>query len=116
MSNDAAPTFIDVALGACAVAEDGLTLRFKCAGPARRVTEVAYESEDGEGGRWRVVAVDADEAIAAQDVTAVPVEDSSDGTVWLIVGGSGGLRLEHVETGTVAREPYLVLAITTTLA
>ena len=116
MDKSLPPKFVDVTLAACAVAEDGLTLRFKSAGPARRVSELAYESEDGLSGRWRVAAVDADGAIDAPDALAVPVEDSSDGTVWLIAGGTGGLRLEHVETGTLAREPYLVLSIATALA
>jgi len=110
------PKFVDVALAPCTVAEDGLTLRFKTAGPERRVSEIAYESEDGLGGRWRIASVDADEAIVLHDAMAVAVEDSSDGTAWLIAGGNGGLRLEHVETGAVVREPYLVLSIATALA
>jgi hypothetical protein len=115
LNGDQSPIFVEVTLAACDVAEDGLTLRFKSAGPARPVSEVSYESEDGLSGRWRVFAVDAAGAVAAGDATAVPVEDSSDGTVWLITGGTGGLRLEHVETGAVAREPYLVLSIATSL-
>jgi len=40
----------------------------------------------------------------------VLVEDSSDGTAWLIAGGAHGLVLDHVETGARVREPYLVLS------
>ena len=38
------------------------------------------------------------------------MEDSSDGSAWLIAGGTHGLVLEHEETGTRVREPYLVLS------
>jgi hypothetical protein len=109
-------TFIDVQVDPCAAAADGIGLRFKGAGDVRPVHEVPYESEEGLAGIWRIhaVASDDDDSPRAAAV-AVPVEDSSDGTAWLIVGGAAGLRLEHAETGTIAREPYLVLAIGTEL-
>jgi hypothetical protein len=110
------PSFIDVQLEPCAAAPDGLTLRFKCAGETRPVYEVPYESEDGLAGTWRVFAVATDdEGAPGAPAVAVTVEDSSDGTAWLVVGGAAGLRLEHLATGAIAREPYLVLAIGTAL-
>jgi hypothetical protein len=59
-----------------------------------------------------VTAVEADDGVSPGDPFAVLVEDSSDGTAWLIVGGSGGLLLEHAESGERVREPYLVLSRT----
>jgi hypothetical protein len=56
-----------------------------------------------------------DEQESKSHALAVLVEDSSDGTAWLVVGGSGGLLLEHAETGARVREPYLLLARTTEL-
>ena len=95
----------------CAASEDGVTLRFKrVAGePARGVKRVRYESEAGLDGWWRVQG----EGAGAEDEGAVCalVEDSSEGTVRLLRGGSRGLRLVHEETGTVAREAYLVLSV-----
>jgi len=43
-------------------------------------------------------------------VTAVLVEDSSDGAVWLLAGGRHGIVLEHEETGDRERAPYLVVS------
>jgi hypothetical protein len=107
--------FVDVHLEPCAAAEDGLSLRFKTAGEAARsVSEVPYESEDGVDGRWRVFAIDRDEAPSIAPATAVQVEDSSDGVAWLVVGGAAGLRLTH-PGGAVAREPYLLLSKTSEL-
>jgi hypothetical protein len=107
--------FVDVHLEPCAAAEDGLSMRFKAAGePPRSVTEVPYESEDGVDGRWRVFAIDRDEAAAIAPATAILVEDSSDGVAWLVVGGAAGLRLAH-PSGATAREPYLMLSKTSDL-
>ena len=100
-----------------AAAADGIGLRFKRAGEARPVRLVPYESEEGLGGTWRVFALASDDE-GAERVTALatPVEDSSDGTAWLVVGGAAGLLLEHTATGVIAREPYLLLAIGSELA
>ena len=78
----------------------------------RQAWSSVFQSEMGTGGRWRVAAVDDDDASddARRDPTAVLVEDSSDGTAWLVIGGRAGLRLEHAESGEVAREAYLVLS------
>jgi hypothetical protein len=46
-------------------------------------------------------------------VLAIPVEDSSDGTALLIVGGAFGLRLIPEASGRERREPYLLLALGT---
>jgi hypothetical protein len=90
--------------------EDGVRLRFKTAGPPREVSVLPYESESGLAGRWRVGAVDDGLDAGQRRATAVLVEDSSDGAAWLVLGGTGGLLLEHVETGTRVREPYLLLS------
>lgn len=101
--------FIAVDVEPGAASEDGVSLRFKVAGEERVARVVPYESEDGVDGRWRVFAVEGDER---GDARAVLVEDSSDGVAWLVVGGAHGLLLEHVDTGAIAREPYLVLSKT----
>jgi len=74
---------------------------------------VSYESETGVTGKWRVVAVSRNAPNA--EAVAIPVEDSSDGTVLLVTGGTEGLRLEHELTGVVVREPYLILSMATEL-
>jgi hypothetical protein len=104
--------FVEVRVEPCAASEDGVELRFKAAGARRPVTTLPYESEAGLAGTWRVTAVDADDSVPHGEAFAVLVEDSSDGTAWLIVGGSGGLLLEHAESGERVREPYLVLSRT----
>jgi hypothetical protein len=111
-----AARFVEVNVEPCAASEDGVRLRFKTAGQAPRdVSTIPYESEAGLAGRWRVTAVNEDETAAAVRAFAVLVEDSSDGTAWLIAGGSGGLLLEHAETGDRVREAYLVLSRTSDL-
>jgi hypothetical protein len=106
--------FILVDVEAGPASPDGVTLRFKrVAGSAdRELGDVPYESEAGMGGRWRVFATDDEDGASTQSARAALVEDSSDGSAWLIAGGRHGLVLEHVETGARAREPYLVLTKT----
>jgi hypothetical protein len=111
--------FLDVQLEPCVAAPGGLTLRFKVSPGAPEISDVTvlpYESEAGLSGAWRVAGVDTDDddapPVAAR---AALVEDSSDGTAWLVVGGEAGLRLTHEATGVVAREAYLVLAKGTVL-
>jgi hypothetical protein len=93
---------------------DGVTLRFKrVAGSAEReLRDVRYESEAGLDGQWSVVATDDPDGRATHPARALLVEDSSDGSAWLIVGGVQGLVLDHEATGTRVREPYLVLTKT----
>jgi hypothetical protein len=107
---DKAAKFVEVNVEPCVASEDGVRLRFKAAGPPRDVSTIPYESEVGLAGRWRVTAVNDDDTVAAASAFAVLVEDSSDGTAWLIAGGSGGLLLEHTETHERVREAYLVLS------
>jgi hypothetical protein len=102
--------FVEVHVEPCAASEDGLELRFKAAGPRRPVATIPYESEAGLSGTWSVTAVSEDDTVSSSDAFAVLVEDSSDGTAWLIVGGSGGLLLEHAGSGARVREAYLVLS------
>jgi hypothetical protein len=104
--------FIYVDVEAGPASEDGVSLRFKrVAGADERAPEaLRYESEQGLDGRWRVLATDDPDGVTTRPVRALLVEDSSDGSAWLIVGGMHGLVLEHEESGTRVREPYLVLS------
>ena len=104
--------FVEVEVDAGPAHEDGLSLRFKRAddAPPRAVTWVQYESEQGLEGRWRLHAAHAPDADHELGVTAVLVEDSSDGAVWLLAGGRHGIVLEHEETGDRERAPYLVVS------
>jgi hypothetical protein len=107
-------TFIQVDVEPGRGSAEGVTLRFKRVAESaeRELRDVPYESEAGQGGRWSVFATDDEDGTATQPVRAVLVEDSSDGSAWLIAGGRQGLVLEHVETGARVREPYLVLTKT----
>jgi hypothetical protein len=112
----ASSRFVEVLVEPCAASEDGVGLRFKTAGAPRPVSSLPYESESGLAGTWHVSAVDENEEAIQGAAYAVLVEDSSDGTAWLVVGGRGGLLLEHTETGAHVREAYLVLSRQTDLA
>ena len=109
------PTFVSVDVEAGPACEDGLSLRFKVAGEERVVRELPYESEQGLDGRWRVFAAHDAEATQRGDARVVLVDDSSDGVAWLVIGGAHGLVLEHIETGAVSREAYLLLSKTAAL-
>ena len=110
----ASMTFIDVEIEAGPAHEDGLSLRFKRADDdaVRDVMWVAYESELGLAGRWRVESADGVDGPFRAGATAVRVEDSSDGAVWLVTGGRHGLVLTHDE-GATERVPYLALSLRT---
>lgn len=101
--------FVTVDVQAGLASEDDLVLRFRRAGEDRPVTEVAYETEDGLEGRFRISASTHDGA-PGDAAHAYAVHDSSDGVVWLVKGGTHGLRLEHVPSGAVVYEAYLLLA------
>ncbi len=92
--------------------EDGVSMRWRCAAPVRAVTAIAYESDDGVAGIWRVHGVDDPNGLARTAARAALVEDSSDGIVWLIFGGTHGIVLEH-GSGARERQPYLLLSGTT---
>ena len=104
--------FVSIDVEPGPASEDGVSLRFKrVAGAGERAPEnLRYESEQGLGGRWRVLATDDAEGASVRPARALLVEDSSDGSAWLIVGGAHGLVLEHEGSGTRVREPYLVLS------
>jgi|LNFM01.2.fsa_nt_gb hypothetical protein len=109
------PTFTDVFVEPCAIAQDGLVLRFMLAGPpAKTIEAVRYEDDDGRSGLWRVRgALDADGSNT--DVArAVLVQDSGEGTSLLIEGGTHGLVLTL--EGATVRVPYLLLAENTETA
>ena len=109
------PEFVYIEVDPGDASPDGIALRFKVAGNARSIARLYYEHEDGSEGWWWVWAVDSDDALgqSRRAAQAVPVEDSSEGTVVLVAGGRYGLLLEHVETGQLVREAYLVLAAST---
>lgn len=106
-------TFIDVEIEPGPAHEDGLSLRFKRADDdaVREVTWIAYESELGLSGRWYVSSADTVGPPYRAGATAVRVEDSSDGAVWLLTGGRHGLVLTHDGHGVVERVPYLALSL-----
>lgn len=101
------PEFIEVD-----VESQGISMRWKQAGPVQDIASLEYESEDGVCGTWNVFALDDDEQSTAH---AAIVEDSSDGEVLLIFGGRAGLLLEH-ESGAIEKQPYLLLTRSTRIA
>ena len=104
--------FVSIDVEPGPAAGDGVSLRFKrVSGVEERVPhDIPYESEGGIDGRWRVLATDDADAVATRPARALLVEDSSDGSAWLIAGGTHGLVLEHEPSGVRVREPYLVLS------
>lgn len=101
--------FVEVDVEPGPASDEGVSLRFKQIDELREVSEVDYETLDGISGRFAVLGCgDGEQPIPAR---AAHVEDSSDGVVWLVVGGSHGLLLRH-PGGATAREPYLVLSRT----
>jgi hypothetical protein len=112
------PEFVHVNVEPGPASEDGVSMRWKRAALTddRVVREVPYESEAGLDGTWRVLAADDEDATQTRAAHAVLVDDSSDGVAWLVVGGTHGLVLEHADSGARAREPYLLLSKSTSLA
>jgi hypothetical protein len=114
--------FVHVEVEPGPASEDGLSMRWKRAAPGgqsegeRVVGLLDYETEDGRAGSWRVRGADDAAAVETRAARAVLVEDSSDGTAWLVVGGRHGVVLEHVDTGDRVWEPYLLLSRTTVFA
>jgi hypothetical protein len=103
-----ASSFVDVQVEEHEALPDGCSLRFKAQGAAGPVEHVAWESEDGVGGTWRVEGAASDGSrIVAR---AFPVDDSSAGTSVLIVGGDHGLRLTSLDTGETVAEAYLLVS------
>lgn len=103
---------LEVYVEPSAALPDGASLRYKAAGPGRKVDLVRYESDDGEAGLWTVwsPAPKGPEDVPASAVWAIPVHDSSAGVSVLVVGGTGGLRLRwHTDPQVVLAEPYLLL-------
>lgn len=87
---------------------DGCSQRFRATGEARVVHHVAYGPEDGDAGTWAVIGQRADGTTTP--ALARPVDDSSAGTSFLVVGGDHGLRLTSIATGQVIAEASLLLA------
>jgi hypothetical protein len=101
--------FVHVDVEPGPAAEDGISMRWKQVDELRVVSEVDYETIDGVAGRFSVRACDDAPGTATTAARAARVEDSSDGVVWLVVGGRHGLVLEH-PSGVRVREPYLLLS------
>ncbi|MBX3264091.1 MAG: hypothetical protein KIS78_35805 [Labilithrix sp.] len=100
--------FVDVRVEEHDALPDGCSLRFRAQDAGAAVTEIAWESDDGVAGTWRVEAASSDGARGP--ATAFAVDDSSAGTSMLIVGGDHGLRLTSLATGETVAEPYLLLS------
>jgi len=109
--------FIAVEVDAGPAHDEGLSLRFKRAGdaPARAVAWVDYASDAGLEGRWRLFTADTPDGEGSPGAAAALVEDSSDGTVWLVTGGRHGVILVHEATGARERAPYLAVSQRTPL-
>jgi hypothetical protein len=98
MATDA-PSFIDVIVESHEELPDGCYQRWKALAPPRPVRRVRLE-----GAEWEVTAPGASTAHAA------PVEDSSEGTAWLVYGGDRGLRLTRADVPAApVAEPYLLV-------
>lgn len=102
-------TFVNVQVEEHAELPDGCCLRFRAQSAARPVAAVAYESEAGTGGSWRVEGRASDGALTP--ALSFEVDDSSAGTSLLVVGGDHGLRLTSLATGETVVEPYLLLSL-----
>lgn len=109
------PEFIEVDVEPGPAHEDGVSMRFKRAGEARVVRAITHESEEGVDGWWEVRGAEDADATRTVDARAVQVDDSSDGTCWLIAGGAHGLVLTHRERAVTERVPYLLLSLRTQL-
>lgn len=81
---------------------DGCCMRFSALDEPRDVTQVP-----SEGALCPVVALEADGT--ENPAHAVLVDDSAGGQSILVYGGAHGLRIT-LPDGTVAAEPYLLLA------
>ncbi len=81
---------------------DGLVFQPKA--PARAVKRVRV-SQEGESRWCGIEGLEADGSACA--ALASPIDDSGDGSCYLITGGAWGLRLT-AESGAFG-EPYLVL-------
>jgi hypothetical protein len=105
--------FIDLEVAAEEGLDEEVSLRFKAVEGARPIRRVWLDEGGGDWFALQAVGEPLVETPAGADpgVRAVPVEDSSDGTALLIVGGSFGLRLVAEKTGKERREPYLLLSL-----
>ncbi len=61
-------------------------------GPHKYVSEAEVTPPGGKTGWWEVTGVDENGAFVP--AKAVRVDDSADGTAWLVYGGSWGLRFK----------------------
>ena len=98
--------FIEVEVDEGDGIDEAVALRFKQIDAPRPVQRVLFDAGAGPEW-WSVVALD-DTALTAL------VEDSSDGEARLIFGGLRGLTLTGERSGQTRREPYLLLARSTT--
>jgi hypothetical protein len=100
-------TFVNIQVEEHEALPDGCCLRFRAQSAGRTVTVIAYESESGTRGHWRVEGRAEDGS--STPATAYEVDDSSAGTSTLLAGAAHGLRLTFPPTGETLAEPYLLL-------
>lgn len=90
--------------------------RFSTLGSPRTVTHLQIDGPNGNRGWWGATGVD--EGGAFVPAQAILMEDSGAGNVWLIYGGSWGLRFRKEESSDWSLadksqwgEPFKVLDI-----
>ena len=70
--------------------------RFRQIGPPRSVRQVRLFDRNPKGELYWVTGWQSDEANPICPAHAVPVEDSGEGTAYLLFGGNWGLRFKPV--------------------
>lgn len=78
--------------------EHSVFIRFRELGPGRPVSQVRVYDRASTGEWCRVTGWRDDPSAPVCPAMAQPVEDSGVGTVYLVSGGNGGIRLQPLET------------------
>ena len=90
---------------------DGASMRFKALNEPQALSQVHYESDDGDEGLWRIWSPTA--SGGQESALTCLTDDSGAGQSALIYGGELGLRLELLEgpnKGVVVAEAWILLA------
>jgi len=77
--------------------EHSVFIRFRELGPGRPVSQVRVYDRISTGEWCRVTGWRDDPSAPVCPAMARPVEDSGAGTVYLVSGGNGGIRLKPLE-------------------
>lgn len=92
-------------------------MRFREAGPVRKVSQVRLYHEDPAGKLYSVTGWTDGTESPISAAFARPVEDSGSGTAYLLYGGNCGLRFKptadapwHLDDPSQWGEPYLLLS------